>query len=185
MATCRYCGGHITFRHIEGRRVPIHLSGGCRGAGRHLGHSKDSGSGIFESLGECADQVVAFFATLNKIRCAQDDASKAALLQDEKFVDTIFMWLSTWVICFSILVMHIIVDDRLGFFKNVWSSFLALVVSILVSVIWVMVESERHKNYLLYRQFRGLPLSRVRIFLPHMLFLMLVVTGIVMYKITY
>lgn len=165
--------------------MPIHLSGGCRGAGRHKGHSTDSGLGIFESLGECVGQVAAFFAALNKIRCAQDDASKAALLQDEKFVDTIFLGLSTWVIFFSILVMHIIVDDRLGFFKNVWSSFLALIVSIVVSAIWVIVEIERHKKYLAYRQLRGLPLSWVRIFLPHMLFLILVVTGVIMYKVTY
>lgn len=79
MATCRYCGGYITFRYIEGKRVPIHLSGGCRGAGRHLGYSKGSGPGFFESLGECIDQVEAIFAALNKIRFAQDDTSKAKL----------------------------------------------------------------------------------------------------------
>ena len=31
MPFCDYCGGEITFRYVDGRNTPIHLSGGCWG----------------------------------------------------------------------------------------------------------------------------------------------------------
>lgn len=46
MPICRYCGGEIEFRHVDGQVTPIHLTGGwCSGG------SSDSGarSGPFES----------------------------------------------------------------------------------------------------------------------------------------
>lgn len=29
MSICRYCGGEIEFRYVDGRNTPIHMSGGC------------------------------------------------------------------------------------------------------------------------------------------------------------
>ena len=31
MPTCNRCGGQITFRKVDGKTIPIHLSGGCSG----------------------------------------------------------------------------------------------------------------------------------------------------------
>jgi len=31
MLKCNRCGGQITFRKVEGKTIPIHLSGGCSG----------------------------------------------------------------------------------------------------------------------------------------------------------
>lgn len=35
MAKCKYCGGTITFRKVDGKIVPIHLTGGCSTGGYH------------------------------------------------------------------------------------------------------------------------------------------------------
>lgn len=32
MSICSRCGGDIDFRYVDGRCIPIHLSGGCGGA---------------------------------------------------------------------------------------------------------------------------------------------------------
>ena len=48
MSICRYCGGEVEFRHVDGQVTPIHLSGGwCSGGG---GFSSSGSSGrAFES----------------------------------------------------------------------------------------------------------------------------------------
>ena len=43
MATCSRCGNSITFRYVNGRRVPLHLSGGCIDSGDRSSSTDYSG----------------------------------------------------------------------------------------------------------------------------------------------
>lgn len=70
MANCSRCGKPITFRKVDGRCVPLHLSGGCiDGGGRttstdYSGYSRSNESCCFlTNCPECGDEV--FFIRFN------------------------------------------------------------------------------------------------------------------------
>lgn len=70
MSTCSRCGNPITFRYVDGRCVPVHLSGVCSGGGGHSssndysGYSRSDESCCFlTNCPECGDEV--FFMRFN------------------------------------------------------------------------------------------------------------------------
>ena len=70
MATCSRCGNSITFRYVDGRCVPLHLSGGCIDSGDrststdYSGYSRSEESCFFlTNCPECGDKV--FFIKFN------------------------------------------------------------------------------------------------------------------------
>ena len=70
MATCSRCGNSITFRYVDGRCVPLHLSGGCIDSGdrasftNYSGYSRSEESCCFRTTcPECGDKV--FFIRFN------------------------------------------------------------------------------------------------------------------------
>lgn len=176
MASCRYCGGEITFRYINGRRVPVHLSGGCRGGGRGVQQS------TIAILVADAGRLVRAFMDLRR---AQDDASKLELLQQRKSIGTVTMAAGVLVIALTIMGLHIHEYDRIGFFKSMWSSFVAALASCTALALWETLEHLWQRKYANFLQARGLRLSWLKLFLPYMLFITLVVGGITIYKLNY
>jgi hypothetical protein len=64
MSICSRCGGDIDFRYVDGRCIPIHLSGGCGGGVSYApvkdysGYSRSKESCCFStSCPECGDDV--------------------------------------------------------------------------------------------------------------------------------
>jgi hypothetical protein len=132
-------------------------------------------------VGDAASLISAFL----DLRRARDNTSKVALLQERKSVGAVVMSVGVVVIAGTIFSLHLYEGDRLGFFKNIWSSFVALVASSIALAIWETLERGWLSKYVAYLQARGSTLSWLKIFLPYMLFLVMVVGCIVTYKITY
>lgn len=175
MQTCRYCGGQITFRHINGRLRPVHLTGSCRSRGYRV---QPRPSSVLED-------VASFVGAVRKLCRARDDSSKIALVQQPDFRDKIPPAIGVLAIATAVISLHIYEDGRLGFFANLWSSSVAVVASCFALALWLTGEyfwRGKYVNYLMERRWK---LTWSKIFAPYLLFVSVIVACIIAYKITY
>lgn len=176
MQTCRRCGGQIIFRHINGRRRPVHLTGSCRESRGYRTHPSN------RPVLDDAASLLGAFVRLSRTR---DDAGKIALIQENDFRDKIVPAVGVLFIAITIVVLHIHEDARLGFFKNAWSSFVACFVSCVALALWATIENMWRSSYIDFIQTRNWNLTWLKIFMPYLLFLLVVVACMIAYKVTY
>lgn len=122
---------------------------------------------------------------LHKLWCARDNASKVTLVQESDFRDKILPAIGVFAIAATVFALHIYEDKRFGLFENLWSSLVAVVVSCVALALWLAVENTWRNRYVNYILARRWGLTWFKIFLPYILFLLLVAVGITTYKVTY
>ena len=131
------------------------------------------------------EDIASFVGSVRKLWRARDNDSKIAFVQQPDFRDKILPAIGVLAIAATVLPLHLYEDGRLGFFANLWSSFVAAAVSCFALALWLTVEYFWRVKYVNYIMARRWELTWPKIFAPYLLFVFIIVACIVAYKLTY